>query len=77
MAFDVFVCIGQRSLRLRGRFGLLSRRVAVDCCLVVGLGLVAVVVILLVRPFQGIETGEVIFVQKLALLISTDRHIRG
>lgn len=53
----------------------MSRSVAVDCGLVVGLGLVAVVVILLVRPFQGVETGQVIFIQKLALLVRTDRHV--
>jgi hypothetical protein len=25
----------------------------------------------------GVETGQVVFVQKLALLVSTDRHVRG
>lgn len=55
---------------------MLSRGVAVGCGLFVGLGLVTVVVVLLVRPFQGVETGKVVLVQKLALLVSTDGHIR-
>ena len=53
----------------------MSRTVAVGCGLIVGLGLVAVVVILLVRPFQWVETGQMIFVQKLALLVRTDGHV--
>ena len=54
----------------------MSRGVAVGCGLFVGLGLVTVVVVLLVRPFQGVETGKVVLVQKLALLVSTDGHVR-
>jgi hypothetical protein len=30
----------------------------------------------LVRPFQRVETSQVVLVQKLALLVSTDGHIR-
>lgn len=52
----------------------MSRR-AVGGGLFVGVGLVTVVVVLLVRPFQRVETGKVIFVQKLALLVSADRHV--
>ena len=75
MALNVFVCVRQRSLRFGGGLWVLSRTVAVGCGLIVGLGLVAVVVILLVRPFQGVETGQMVFVQKLALLVRTDGHV--
>lgn len=51
----------------------MSRRQAIGSGIFVGLG-VRFVVILLVRPFGRIETGEVVFVQKLALLVGADWH---
>jgi hypothetical protein len=51
----------------------LSRRHATGGCIFVGLG-VGLVVILLVRPLGWVEACEVVFVQKLALLIGADRH---
>ena len=55
---------------------MLSRRHAIGGCLFVGLG-VGLVVILLMRPLGGVKAGEVVFVQKLALLIGADRHCRS
>ena len=52
---------------------MLSRRHTTGGCIFVGLG-IGLVVILLVRPFGGVEAGEVVFVQKLALLIGADWH---
>jgi hypothetical protein len=51
----------------------LSGRHAIRGCLFVGLG-VGLVVILLVRPLGRVEAGEVVFVQKLALLVGADWH---